>query len=128
MFAIGEAARQSGVSIETIRYYEREGIVPKTGRDPSGRRVFSLASIARLRFIKRCRDLGFTIADARTLQSLAQSDDSECVDVLDLSERHLAAIRQKITELEQLETALQELTANCADGRVFCPMLEQLGS
>ncbi len=70
MVAIGEASRLSGVSIETIRYYEREGIISKAGRTASGRRTYSKAEISELRFIKRCRDLGFSIHDAVALRRL----------------------------------------------------------
>lgn len=59
MFTIGKASEQSGVNIETIRYYEREGIVPKPGRSAGGRRLYSSDEIAKLRFVRRCRDLGF---------------------------------------------------------------------
>ncbi|UWQ32382.1 MerR family transcriptional regulator [Leisingera sp. M527] len=67
MTAIGEASRQSGVSVETIRYYEREGIVPKPQRAPNNRRLYSARDVGRLRFLKRSRDLGFPLADAKTL-------------------------------------------------------------
>ncbi len=65
MFAIGEASRRSGVSVETIRYYEREGITAKPGRAANGRRLYSDAEISELAFIKRCRDLGFSLPDVR---------------------------------------------------------------
>ena len=67
MLPIGDAARQSGVTIETIRYYEREGVVPPPDRSASGRRLYDAAGIARLRFIKRCRDLGFSLSVTKTL-------------------------------------------------------------
>src|SRR3546814_14180805 len=67
MHSIGEAARQSGVTVETIRYYERERIVPPPDRSASGRRLYDPAGIMRLRFVRRCRDLGLSIADIRTL-------------------------------------------------------------
>ena len=126
MFAIGEASRQSGVGIETIRYYEREGIVPKAERTGSGRRVYNREAIARLRFIRRCRDHGFSIADSRTLMGLAKDSDAACADALKVGTRHLNEVRHKIAELQQLESALEELAANCANGRVHCPMLDVL--
>lgn len=126
MFAIGEASRQSGVGIETIRYYEREGIVPKAERTGSGRRVYNPEAIARLRFIRRCRDHGFSIADSRTLMALSKGGDTACAEAMGVGARHLRDVRRKIAELQQLEAALEELAANCANGRVHCPMLESL--
>lgn len=126
MFAIGVASRQSGVGIETIRYYERENIVPKAERTASGRRVYNHEAIARLRFIRRCRDHGFSIADSRTLMALAKNNDTGCSTALEVGTRHLGEVRRKIAELKKLEAALEELAANCANGRVHCPMLDVL--
>ena len=74
MFTIGKASEQSGVNIETIRYYEREGIVPKPGRSAGGRRLYSSDEIAKLRFVRRCRDLGFPISNIQTFLSLTPQD------------------------------------------------------
>ncbi|MGR3760151.1 MerR family DNA-binding protein [Roseobacteraceae bacterium NS-SX3] len=126
MFAIGEASRRSGVGIETIRYYEREGIVPKPGRLANGRRVYSLEAIGRLRFLKKCRDLGFSLAEAKALLGLAGAGASDCQAVQEMSARHLAAIRQKIRDLQKLEAAMTELMANCSAGNTGCPMLDAL--
>lgn len=126
MFAIGEASRQSGVGIETIRYYEREGIVPAAERTASGRRAYGREAIARLRFVKRCRDHGFSIADSRVLMSLSTESDTACEDAMQISARHLSEVRRKIAELQQLEAALEELATNCAKGRMHCPMLDML--
>ncbi|WP_298855673.1 MerR family transcriptional regulator [uncultured Ruegeria sp.] len=126
MFAIGEASRQSGIGIETIRYYEREGIVPKPERASNNRRMYATQDIGRLRFLKKCRDLGFPLADARTLLELSEGDSEDCQSVKDLAEHHVLNVREKIEELERLEAALTELTANCDSGNVSCPMLSQL--
>jgi MerR family mercuric resistance operon transcriptional regulator len=126
MFAIGEASRRSGVSVETIRYYEREGIVPEPGRTTNGRRVYSDAEIAQLRFIKRCRELGFGIADAKALLALSEGTDADCGKVHEVGTKHLANVRSKISELTRLEAALEELVANCRLGSASCPMLENL--
>ncbi len=126
MFAIGEASRLSGVSIEAIRYYEREGIVSKAGRTASGRRVYSDAEVSALRFIKRCRDLGFSIEQAVALRSLAKEPEGSCDTVEQLGRKHLAAVRAKLAELRQLENALIELVANCSTGQRDCPMLTTL--
>ena len=126
MIAIGEAARQSGVSIETIRYYEREGVVPLPRRAPNGRRVYSEKEVGRLRFIRRCRDLGFAIAQAKDLLSLSEGEKQDCSAVWDIGILHLDEVRSKIAELRALEAALEELTANCRTGSVSCQMLEEL--
>ena len=126
MQPIGEASRQCGVSIETIRYYEREGIVPAPGRTAAGRRLYSRDEIGTLRFVKRCRDLGFSIADIRTLMKLAAGQQSSCVDAGRLGHAQLLETRRKIGDLAQLEAALSELTANCDAGRTKCAMLTAL--
>ena len=126
MFAIGEAARLSGVSIEAIRYYEREGIVSKAGRSRSGRRVYTQADVAELRFIKRCRNLGFSVQDAIALRRLSTEQTGACDAVEGLGQQHLKDVRERIKELLQLEKALAELVSNCAAGKRDCPMLDAL--
>jgi MerR family mercuric resistance operon transcriptional regulator len=126
MIAIGEASRQSGVGIETIRYYEREGIVPKPERASNNRRLYSKRDVGRLRFLRKCRDLGFPLADAKTLLDLSEGSGADCQTVKEMAERHVSNVRGKIKELIRLEAALNELTANCDSGNISCPMLSQL--
>jgi MerR family mercuric resistance operon transcriptional regulator len=126
MIAIGEASRQSGVGIETIRYYEREGLVPKPKRALNNRRLYWERDVGRLRFLKKCRDLGFPLADAKVLLSLSESRDADCQSVKTMAEIHAANVRAKIAELRMLEAALSELTVNCSGGSVACSMLDQL--
>ncbi|WP_108859892.1 MerR family transcriptional regulator [Ruegeria sp. Alg231-54] len=126
MIAIGKASRQSGVGIETIRYYEREGIVPKPARASNNRRLYSEHDVGRLRFLKRCRELGFPLTDARTLLDLSEGDGEDCQSVKEMAEIHISNVRDKIEELRCLEAALDELTANCDSGNASCPMLSQL--
>jgi len=128
MFAIGEASRRSGVSVETIRYYEREGIVPRPSLSANGRRVYSDIEIGRLRFIKRCRELGFGIPDATALLEFSEGADGNCDEVHEVGTTHLASVRRKISELKRLEAALDELVANCRLGSTSCPLLEELKS
>ena len=123
MIAIGEAARQSGVAIETIRYYERAGIVPKPGRGANGRRAYTPEDVARLRFVRRCRDLGFSMAEARALLRLEEGD---CESVCVLTEMHLDKVRRKIAALQALEEELMALTERCTLGAARCPMLLDL--
>ncbi|MES0827024.1 MerR family transcriptional regulator [Ruegeria sp. SCP11] len=126
MIAIGEASRQSGVGIETIRYYEREGIVPKPERAPNNRRLYSAHDVGRLRFLRKCRDLGFPLADAKTFLDLSEGGGEDCQTVKDMAELHIFKVRDKISELRRLEAALIELTTNCDSGNVSCPMLSRL--
>jgi MerR family mercuric resistance operon transcriptional regulator len=126
MAYIGEAARRSGVKIETIRYYERAGIVPGPDRAESGRRIYGAPDIARLRLIKRCRDLGFSLSDARTLLALSESSGASCAEVKSIAEDHISGVREKIRNLRNLERALSELVRECAEGNTACLALQTL--
>ena len=126
MFAIGEASKRSGVSVETIRYYEREGIVPKPGRAANGRRLYSDEEISELAFIKRCRDLGFSLPNVRALRSLSGNSEGACSEVEVLGKRHLSDVRGKIADLRKIEAALEDLVASCEHGEAKCTMLETL--
>lgn len=126
MFAIGEASRLSGVGIEAIRYYERQGIVPRPARAANNRRLYSPADVGRLRFLRTCRDLGFSLADTRILLAFSERPDPDCGSVQRLAERQIASVRNKIAELGRLEAGLRELSQNCSAGRLDCPMLDRL--
>ena len=126
MFTIGKASEQSGVNIETIRYYEREGVVPKPGRSAGGRRLYSSDEIAKLRFVRRCRDLGFPISIIQTFLSLTTQNDRSCGEVKAMAENHLSEITAKIENLVRLQDALLSLSKNCDDGTAACPMLDAL--
>jgi DNA-binding transcriptional MerR regulator len=126
MFTIGKASEQSGVNIETIRYYEREGIVPKPGRSAGGRRLYSSAEIAKLRFVRRCRDLGFPISIIQAFLSLTAQKGRSCSEVKTMAENHLGEINTKIENLTRLREALLCLSKNCDDGTATCPMLDAL--
>jgi len=126
MASIGEAARASGIAVETIRYYERAGVVPPPPRSASGRRVYGRVEIGRLAMIRRCRDLGFTLADVRVLLALAADHPAACAEVKALAEGHLAEVRHKQRDLAALERALAGLVAGCADGNRSCPALRAL--
>lgn len=126
MFTIGKASEQSGVNIETIRYYEREGVVPKPGRSAGGRRLYSSDEIAKLRFVRRCRDLGFPISIIQTFLSLTEQSDRSCSEAKAMAENHLGEINAKIENLRRLREALLSLSRNCEDGIATCPMLDVL--
>ena len=126
MRTIGQASTMSGVNIETIRYYERVGIVPKPIRQSNGRRLYDDAGVARLRFVRRCRDLGFPISAIRALVDLSGGSTRPCENVKEIGERHLAEVRARLSDLQQLEAALVDLLEACADGGSDCPALKQL--
>jgi MerR family mercuric resistance operon transcriptional regulator len=125
--SIGAAARRAGVNIETIRYYEREGVVPKPARAANGRRVYGEAEIGRLAFVRRARELGFALGEIRTLARLAAGPETACDEVLAMARAHLAGVRRKIRDLSRLEAVLARLAAQCGRGRPrACPVIEAL--
>ena len=126
MHPISEASRRSGVSIETIRYYERQSVVAQPARTEAGRRAYSEDDIIRLRFVKRCRDLGFPITDVRALLEMADPSDADCAHVRSVSERHLKKVRSKLKDLRQMERKLEALIEGCNDGSASCPAIEHL--
>ena len=123
---IGQASEESGIGIETIRYYERENIIPSVGRGTNGRRQFDNGDISRLKFIKRFRSLGFSITDIRSLQKLAFSNDNNCEKAATIGERNLKVVRSKISELREIEAALVDLVEQCQSNPEKCPMLAEL--
>jgi DNA-binding transcriptional MerR regulator len=125
-YNISEAARLSGISVETIRYYERAGVVPIAERSITGFRTYTEQEIAILRFVRRCRDLGFQINEIKTLVTLSGDVNEVCSDVKAIGEAHLENIRARIAGLTKLETALTDLLQNCREGNVHCPALLQL--
>lgn len=126
MAAIGEASRRSGVGIETIRWYERAGVLPRAARRANGRRDYSEQEIAWLRFLKTCRDLGFPLADARRLLGLARADAPDCAAVASLCQSHRRDIHRRIAELQALDAALAALAEDCEAGKPGCPMIDRI--
>ncbi|RME17712.1 MAG: MerR family transcriptional regulator [Alphaproteobacteria bacterium] len=128
MHAIGTASRLSGVGIETIRFYERSGVIPRPARAANGRRLYTDAEIARLRFLKKCRDLGFSLAEARALRELSENAGADCAGAAALARAHRDKVRARIAELQRLDAALGELMQNCADGNAACPLLHAIAN
>lgn len=125
-WAIGKASELSGVGIETIRYYEREGITSRPPRTAAGRRDYDAQTISQLRFVKRCRELGFSIPDITELMKLSHSDNPTCQEAGKIGADNLALVREKIVDLKRMERALTELVASCHKGQTDCPMLKEL--
>jgi MerR family mercuric resistance operon transcriptional regulator len=125
-FTIGQLSRRAGIGIETIRYYERIGLMPRPPRTGGGRRAFGPDNLATLSFIKRCRELGFSLDDVRALLTLRASD-RNCSDVKSIASRHLKAVRVKLHTLSEIEGNLTALIARCAgDAGPECPVLDAL--
>ena len=124
---IGEAASASGVSAKTIRYYEAAGLISTAGRTGGGYRVYTQADLYVLRFIKRARDLGFSIERIRRLLDLWQDKSRASRDVKRLALDHIAEIRAKIAAMTSMRDALQALADACdGDERPECPILHDL--
>lgn len=123
---IGKLSKATAVSVETIRYYERIGLLTAPSRTGSGYRLYAGKDAERLRFIKRGRELGFTLEEIRTLVELADQPGQSCRDVDHLVQLHLAEVRQRIADLQRLEAELQRL-AGCSESSVGeCRIIETL--
>ncbi|MBI1213461.1 MAG: MerR family transcriptional regulator [Alphaproteobacteria bacterium] len=126
---IGDLAQQTSVNIETIRYYERRHLMPEPARTPGRRRVYDGTHVRRLTFIRRSRELGFSLADVRLLLELADKERIDCCAMKDMTTRHLADIRGKIASLRRLERALKTMSDACNPGdQVSCPIFDALSA
>lgn len=125
---IGDVATQAGVNLETIRYYERRGLVPKPPRTPSGYRLFPAESVNRVRFIKRAQELGFSLKEIKELLALRIDPDTSCTDVRRRADAKLSDIEEKIRTLQAMRKVLQSLAVACpSKGPLHnCPILESL--
>lgn len=116
--SIGEAARQTGVKVPTIRFYEQIGLLPAPQRSEGNRRQFDQKNLNRLSFIKHARELGFDIADIRELLQLSEEPQSSCHEADSIARRHLAEINQRIARLEALSAELQRMVDECGHGQI----------
>lgn len=124
---IGRLSAATGVKIETVRYYEKIGIMPEPPRTGGGQRVYSADHCARLVFVKRSRDLGFSLEAVRSLLGLSDAPPS-CVEVHAITTEHLEDVRKRIDDLKRLEKTLSTIAAECAgDITPDCPIIEALG-
>ena len=125
--SIGELSRRTGCNVETIRYYERTGLLPKPLRSSGGHRVYGDGDVRRLGFILNSRNLGFSIDQVRDLLTYSDGGEYTCAEVKALAEGHLAEVRHKLAELDRRERALKGLIAACNGGDLpGCPILEAL--
>lgn len=125
--AIGALSRRSGVHIETIRFYERIGILPKPPRTRGGHRVYNQHHLKRLSFVRRSRELGFTLDEVRGLLELVDGGRYTCAEVKTITLNHLTDIRHKIADLRRLERTLSDMAGKCKGGKVpDCPVIDAL--
>ncbi len=127
LMRIGDLARQTGCPIETIRYYERVGILPEPQRAHNNYRQYGESHRRRLRFVRRCRELGFSLEEIRTLLDMIDGNTQTCAEVAALGQRHINDVRAKIADLKQIESRLSDLVAHCHGANTpDCSLLEEL--
>ena len=125
--SIGALAARTGCKAETVRYYERIGILPHPQRTAGGQRRYRLDHLMRLNFIRRARELGFTLDEVRALLRLVNEGDHSCVEVEAVARGHLDSVRARIANLKAMEAVLADMAARCAGGSVpDCPIIEAL--
>ncbi|MBS0418070.1 MAG: Hg(II)-responsive transcriptional regulator [Proteobacteria bacterium] len=125
-YTIGTLARETGVHVETIRYYQRRGLVPEPMKPPSGIRHYDQEHARRLRFIKRSQGLGFSLEEVGELLSL--EDGLHCHEVEEIAGHKLADVRERLVQLKNIETALKVLVGKCRSnrGKLRCPLISAL--
>ncbi|HXV09301.1 MAG TPA: heavy metal-responsive transcriptional regulator [Burkholderiales bacterium] len=125
---IGRVARDAGLAIDTVRYYEREGLLERPARTSSGYRQYPADAVARLQFIRQAKELGFTLSEIRELLALKVAPGKSCADVRARAEAKIADIEQRVAQLTRMKRALARLAAACS-GRgptSECPILDAM--
>lgn len=126
-YGIGTLSTHTGVNVDTIRYYERIGIMPAPPRSEGGQRIYDIEHLKRLAFIRRSRELGFSLDEIRELLRLVDGGDYTCGEVQEMTLAHIADIRRKIADLRRMERVLKDMAAKCDGGDVpECPILDAL--
>jgi MerR family mercuric resistance operon transcriptional regulator len=127
--AIGAVSKHTGANVETIRYYERAGLLPAPPRSSGGYRLYGTDHVKRLNFIRRARVLGFSLAEVRRLLALADQRRRPCAEVRGVAAAHLEEVKGKIADLRKIERVLKETIARCeAGGGSHCPMIDALST
>lgn len=127
---IGDLAKQTGVKIVTIRYYEKIGVLPVVKRTSGNYRSYGVDHVRRLRFVRRCRDLGFSLEQVRDLLRLSSQNGPSCAEVCDLAARQRKAVEAKIADLKRLASELRRIGASCNGRRAMaeCRIIEALSA
>lgn len=124
---IGKLAERAQCKIETIRYYEKAGLLPEPQRSEGGYRDYNENQLKRLVFIRRSRELGFTLEEIRILLKLVDGKNYSCSDVQQITSGHIEDIRRKITDLKRLEVTLSQIASQCSGETVpECPIIDAL--
>ena len=125
---IGQVAKQSDLTVETIRYYEQRGLIPKPNRLDSGYRVYPESILTRLNFINRCKDLGFSLQEISELLSIQINPENSSALVKEQVEHKIELVKDKISELQKLQGSLEQLSGLCCgEGSVSdCPIIDYL--
>lgn len=124
---IGELAKRTMTNIETVRYYEKIGLMPPPGRTSSNYRAYGSAHLARLSFIRRARDLGFTLDAVRQLLAMSDDRNQSCESVDSVARAHLIEVERKIADLNALRIQLGRVLESCGHGRIAdCKIIEAL--
>jgi MerR family mercuric resistance operon transcriptional regulator len=122
-----QLARKTGCNLETIRYYEKVGLLPAPPRSANGYRVYSPELVQRLQFILRARDLGYAMEEIRSLLSLTDTGAQTCSQVMVRTQSHIEDVRRRIADLQKIETTLAATIEKCSGGDVpECPVLDAL--
>lgn len=128
-YSRGQLAKSTGVKGETIRYYEKCGLLDAPARSAGGHRIYSEDHAQRLKFIRRCRELGFAISEINGLLSLASADEKRCEKVQQATAAHLTDVHDKIKDLKKMERTLKDLIKQCeSNATPSCPIIEALFS
>jgi MerR family mercuric resistance operon transcriptional regulator len=126
-FTIGVLARRTGCNIETIRYYEKAGMIPHPARSEGGHRLYGIGHLKRLAFVMKARLLGFTLAEVKALLRLVDEQDRPCAEAKELAASHLRDVRAKLANLRAMEAVLKEMVVSCDKGQSGdCPLIERM--
>ena len=126
-FTIGRLSKESGVKVQTIRYYEEIGLMPEPMRSEGNQRLYGSSQVSRLRFIRHARDLGFGLPSIRDLLDLDAAPDTPCAHADDIAKRHLDEVEDKIAQLTGLKQELTRMVKQCSHGTISdCRVIEIL--
>lgn len=127
-YKIGEVARRANVNKETVRYYEKQDLIPKPDRRRSGYRIFTQRHINQIKFIKRAQQLGFTLSEIKELLELRVDEETSCSEIKEEAKLKYQDVTQKIKDLRQIQETLVDLIDSCSGGGAIedCPILETL--
>jgi MerR family mercuric resistance operon transcriptional regulator len=124
---IGKLASAVGINLETVRYYERIGLMPEPGRSGGGHRHYDAVHVRRLKFIRRARELGFGLEDVRALLKLAEPSSMSCCESVEkIAAHHLKKVRAKLDDLVRMERILAAAVSQCGERLPECPVIEML--